>query len=118
MCAVKLDMMKAYGHVEWHYLEAILKKLGFSINMVTLIMKCLILHYRNRLIRLRPGTLGVATFGRRRRLRRGQPSAYSLGVDLPRRSHVGRQRSPALGVACYADGKAVGIVFKKIQISI
>ena len=39
-CAVKLDMMKAYDRVEWHYLEAILLKLGFSIGLVRLILKC------------------------------------------------------------------------------
>jgi hypothetical protein len=39
-CTVKLDMMKAYDRVEWHYLEAILLKLGFSINFIRLIMKC------------------------------------------------------------------------------
>jgi hypothetical protein len=39
-CAVKLDMMKAYDRVEWHYLEAILLKLGFCMNVVRLILKC------------------------------------------------------------------------------
>ena len=38
--AVKLDMMKAYDRVEWHFLEAILLKLGFSASWVCLIMKC------------------------------------------------------------------------------
>ena len=39
-CAVKLDMMKAYDRVEWHFLEAILLRLGFTITFVRLIMKC------------------------------------------------------------------------------
>ena len=38
-CAVKLDMMKAYDRVEWHYLEAILTRLGFCMSFVRLIMK-------------------------------------------------------------------------------
>ena len=39
-CAIKLDMMKAYDHVEWHYIEAILSRLGLSIIFIQLIMKC------------------------------------------------------------------------------
>uniref|UniRef100_A0A8R7TRA7 Reverse transcriptase domain-containing protein n=1 Tax=Triticum urartu TaxID=4572 RepID=A0A8R7TRA7_TRIUA len=33
-------MMKAYDRVEWHFLQAILTKLGFNIVFVRLIMKC------------------------------------------------------------------------------
>lgn len=39
-CAVKLGMMKAYDRVEWHYLEAIVLKLGFHHQLVRFVMKC------------------------------------------------------------------------------
>jgi hypothetical protein len=37
-CALKLDMKKAYDRIVWNYLEAIMKKLGFSSNFVETIM--------------------------------------------------------------------------------
>ena len=47
-CAVKLDMMKAYDRVEWHFLEAILIRLGFNISFVRLILKCVSVRFSVR----------------------------------------------------------------------
>jgi hypothetical protein len=39
-CAIKLDMAKAYDHVEWVYLRGIMLKLGFADAFMSLIMRC------------------------------------------------------------------------------
>lgn len=38
LCAIKLDMHKEYGHVEWEFLERIMVVLGFAPRWVELMM--------------------------------------------------------------------------------
>jgi hypothetical protein len=40
LCAIKLDMHKAYDRVEWEFLRKMMIKLGFHIQWVDLIMAC------------------------------------------------------------------------------
>jgi hypothetical protein len=39
--AVKLDMSKAYDHIEWQFVEAIMRKLGFAERWISMIMECI-----------------------------------------------------------------------------
>ena len=39
--ALKLDMSKAYDRVEWGFIEAILRGLGFAKRRTKLIMMCI-----------------------------------------------------------------------------
>lgn len=37
---LKLDLSKAYDRIEWFFLEAIMKRMGFCEKWVTLVMEC------------------------------------------------------------------------------
>jgi len=69
LCAVKLDMHKAYDRVEWIFLEKIMTKLGFDQHWVKLIMACVTLvRYRVRFNSVETDTI-IPTRG----LRQGDP---------------------------------------------
>lgn len=38
--AIKLDTSKAYDKMEWAYLHAVMKKLGFTDRQILLVMSC------------------------------------------------------------------------------
>uniref|UniRef100_A0A0A9DL65 Reverse transcriptase domain-containing protein n=1 Tax=Arundo donax TaxID=35708 RepID=A0A0A9DL65_ARUDO len=70
LCAVKLDMNKAYDRVEWDFLENMMTKLGFHQRWISMIMACVkIVNYRVYF----NGTSTTNTFIPKRGLRQGDP---------------------------------------------
>jgi hypothetical protein len=40
LCAVLLDMHKAYDHIEWVFLDKMLIKMGFDLQWIKMIISC------------------------------------------------------------------------------
>jgi hypothetical protein len=69
LCAVKLDMHKAYDRVEWKYLDKIMIKLGFARRWVDKIMACVSSVQYN----VRFNSMETDVFTPTRGLRQGDP---------------------------------------------
>jgi hypothetical protein len=69
LCAVKLDMHKAYDRVEWVFLEKMMTKLGFDQRSVKLIMACV----KSVRYRVRFNSTETDTILPTRGLRQGDP---------------------------------------------
>lgn len=77
-CAYKLDLAKAYDRVDWKFLEAALRKVGFHEKWIKWIMSCVTsVRYAVRL----NGHL-LERFKPSRGLRQGDPSRHSFFYSL------------------------------------
>jgi ribonuclease HI len=112
--AVKLDMSKAYDRVEWGFLEAVMKRMGFDGRWISLIMMCVKSVQYSILVNGNPCGLITPSRG----IRQGDPispylfliCAEALSAMLTHANMDGRltgvptsRRGPALSHLFFAD---------------
>ncbi|KAK3222242.1 hypothetical protein Dsin_009267 [Dipteronia sinensis] len=109
--ALKLDMSKAYDRVEWVFLEKMVLRLGFSVNWVSLLMRCV--SSVSYSFNLNGQVCG--NFKQSRGLRQGDPlSPYLFLIcaeGLSSMINEAQARGTVTGFKCSRGGPAISHLF-------
>jgi hypothetical protein len=118
LCAVKLDMHKAYDRVEWVFLERMMIRLGFDMEFVNILMACV----RSVKYKIRFNDQETEDFLPSRGLRQGDPlspylfliCAEGLSSALAHREEVGGidgvrvcRNAPSVSHLLFADDSLI-----------
>ena len=118
LMAIKLDMSKAYDRVEWSYLEAIMRRMGFQDRWISLMMMCVSTVTYSVLINGEPRGTIIPTRG----LRQGDPispylfllCAEGLSAMIKRKERIGglrgisvRRGAPSISHLFFADDSII-----------